>query len=87
MLRDPGVELFTRTPGITEPWYVEKVKFSHEERRLDVHLNFREGEVPPPCVWRRELRGVRYQRKNLAPFRLLSVCYIPAWQTAEGMVP
>ena len=43
MLRDPAVELFTRTLGVVEPWHVEKVEFSHEKSRLDVYLNFREG--------------------------------------------
>lgn len=52
MLRDPGIELFTRTLGIVDPWYVEKVEFSHEKRRLDVRLNFSEGaKFPLSRLW------------------------------------
>nr|WP_197029335.1 ISL3 family transposase [Alicyclobacillus macrosporangiidus] len=43
MLRNPGVELFTKTLGIAEPWFVRKVEFSHENRRLDVYVDFRRG--------------------------------------------
>ncbi|MCF8567426.1 ISL3 family transposase [Alicyclobacillus tolerans] len=47
MLRDPSIDLFTRTLGITEPWFVEKVDFSHEDRRIDIKINFRESAKFP----------------------------------------
>lgn len=35
--------LFDKALRLTQPWYVEKIEFDNEARRLDVHLNFRAG--------------------------------------------
>src|SRR3989338_4817472 len=36
-------ELFQKAIGITEPWYVKRVTFSHQERRLDIYAGFKRG--------------------------------------------
>jgi len=35
--------LFEQALGVKEPWYIEKIEFSQEEKRLDVWIKFKEG--------------------------------------------
>jgi transposase len=36
-------ELFTQALHIEEPWYIEEINFSNDNRRLDVNVNFKTG--------------------------------------------
>jgi len=43
--------LFTMALGLVEPWQVVEVKFSKEEGRLDIHIDFPKGAkfICPSC--------------------------------------
>jgi len=38
-------QLFERALNIQDPWYVKDIKFSAENKRLDIHIDFRKGAV------------------------------------------
>lgn len=38
-------ELFEMALGISEPWYIEDLRFDAEQKRLEVELNFRRGGI------------------------------------------
>ncbi len=38
-----GKQLFERALGIEEPWYIDKINFDEEEKRLDIHIDFERG--------------------------------------------
>ena len=35
--------LFGLALGIKSPWFVEKIEFSEQDKRLDIHINFTRG--------------------------------------------
>lgn len=37
--------LFSEALGIIDPWYIEKVSFDQEQKRLNVRVNFKKGSV------------------------------------------
>ncbi len=38
-------ELFEKALGLCKPWYIEKIDFDEEKRKLDVQINFERGAV------------------------------------------
>lgn len=36
-------ELFEKALGITPPWFVERIEFNQDEKRLDIYINFKRG--------------------------------------------
>lgn len=38
-----GRRLFERALGIEEPWYIDKINFDEEDKRLDIHIDFKKG--------------------------------------------
>jgi hypothetical protein len=41
--------IFATALGISEPWYVEEVKFDDKNSKLEIYLNFRKGSYFPYC--------------------------------------
>ncbi len=35
-------ELFEKALGITPPWFVEKIEFNQDEKRLDIYITSKE---------------------------------------------
>lgn len=44
---DQGNQLFTMALGLVPPWIVDEVRFTAEEKRLDLHVNFPKGRCFP----------------------------------------
>ena len=44
---DQGNQLFTLALGLVPPWMVDEVRFTAEEKRLDLHVNFPKGSRFP----------------------------------------
>ncbi len=44
---DQGNQLFTLALGLVPPWAVDDVRFTVEEKRLDLHVNFPKGSHFP----------------------------------------
>jgi len=44
---DQGQQLFTLALGLVPPWAVDDVRFTVEEKRLDLHVNFPRGSHFP----------------------------------------
>ena len=44
---DKGNQLFTLALGLVPPWMVDEVRFTAEEKRLDLHVNFPKGSRFP----------------------------------------
>lgn len=40
-------QLFGMALGLSEPWYIESLTFSQEQKRLDIHIDFRRGATFP----------------------------------------
>ncbi len=40
-------QLFGMALGLSEPWYIESLAFSQEQKRLDIHIDFRRGATFP----------------------------------------
>ena len=41
-------ELFRRLPGLEEPWIVKEIGFDHQEKRVDIFIDF-PGGAKFPC--------------------------------------
>jgi transposase len=50
-LQDPTSSLFQLALGITPPWEVDRLEFDADQRRLDIHVDFKRGTkfVCPEC--------------------------------------
>lgn len=40
-------QLFSAALGLSEPWFIDSLTFSPEEKRLDIHIDFRRGATFP----------------------------------------
>ena len=40
-------ELFEAALGIKSPWFIERIEFDADGKRLDVHINFERGSTFP----------------------------------------
>jgi transposase len=40
-------ELFRRLPGLEEPWIIKEIKFDHQEKRVDIFIDFPRGSKFP----------------------------------------
>ncbi len=60
---DANQQLFAMALGLQEPWYIEDIRFSSEERKLDIYLNYREGALFP-CGICAEPYAVRDSREK-----------------------
>lgn len=40
-------QLFGMALGLSEPWYIDSLTFSQEQKRLDIHIDFRRGATFP----------------------------------------
>ncbi len=36
-------ELFKKLPGLDEPWYIKQIRFDHEDKRVNIYVDFPKG--------------------------------------------
>ena len=36
-------ELFKKLLGLEEPWYIKEIRFDHEDKRVDIWIDFQKG--------------------------------------------
>lgn len=84
---DQGNQLFTLALGLVPPWAVDDVRFTMEEKRLDLHVNFPKGSRFPCPVCGQECPVHRHPGEGLAPSGLLPACGLPPRPSTAGTMP
>ena len=36
-------ELFKKLLGLEEPWYIKEIRFDHDDKRVDIWVDFQKG--------------------------------------------
>ena len=84
MYEDIG--LFDAALGIQSPWFIQKIEFDADGKRLDVHINFKRGSAFPS---KREgvsgfVQSQGHKAKNMEAFEFFPTRMLSALPNAEA---
>ena len=84
--------IFSATLGLTHPWHITSVSFVHEEGRMEIEVDFYEGNLftCPRCGRRRipcRIETETWRHDNFFRYSAYLHARVPYIECCDGIVP